>query len=44
MPLVVAPLNGASGAEMLLGLDWLARNRVWIDYRDRTIAIEPNGS
>ena len=43
MPLVVAPLQGPSGAEMLLGLDWLARNRVWIDYRARTIAIQPNG-
>jgi hypothetical protein len=30
------------GASMLLGLDWLATHRVWIDYAAGKIVIQPD--
>jgi predicted aspartyl protease len=44
MQLYVGPLQAPGGAEMLLGVDWLSRNRVWIDYRDHTISFQPLGA
>ena len=38
--LMVDPLHLPAGASMLLGLDWLATHRVWIDYAASTIAIQ----
>lgn len=36
---VVGPLSASTGVDMLLGLDWLRRHEVWIDYRDRRVFI-----
>lgn len=41
MPLRVGPLRAGGNVEMLLGVDWLRRNRVWIDYRDHMLFIQP---
>ena len=38
--LVVGPLHLAM-ADMLLGADWLRRNRVWISYAGRRVTIQP---
>ena len=37
--LVVGALSASTGADMLLGLDWLRSHEVWIDYRDRRMFI-----
>ncbi|GAN77341.1 retroviral-like aspartic protease family protein [Acidisphaera rubrifaciens] len=37
--LVVGALSASTGADMLLGLDWLRSHEIWIDYRDRRVFI-----
>ncbi len=40
MPLQVSPLSTPM-VDMLLGVDWLRRNRVWISYSGRRLTVQP---
>jgi hypothetical protein len=40
--IAIGPLHVMT-AEMMLGTDWLRRNRVWISYTAHRVTIQPAG-